>query len=78
MFNKTEEVEQILNIKEVPTTLETQQVKVIWSNICDNRPKNAAVSQWEIQGGDWIETATTKPTCMCMSKHLKIHPKSIP
>lgn len=38
VFNKTEEVEQILNIKEVPTTLETQQGKVIQSNICNNRP----------------------------------------
>lgn len=52
VFNKTEQVEQILNIKEVPTTLEIQQGKVIQCNICDNRPKYAAVSEWETQGED--------------------------
>lgn len=78
MFNETEQVEQILTIKEVPTTLEIQQEKVIQSNICDNRPKYAAVPEWETQGEDGKEMVTTKPTCTCMSKHLKIHPRSIP
>lgn len=60
------------------TTLETQQLKMIQSNICDNRPKYVAVSKWETKGEDWREITTTKPTCTCIPKHLKIHPKSIP